>query len=250
MMDVADWATQSGFGVRLCWGTAGLAALADDADAVALVDVLRFTTALDVATAAGAVVHPTPWPFDRTRIPLPDGAEIADGSGPRALSLSPASLSAVRLGEVVVLPSANGSHLSALAAASYATVAGGCLRNATAVARWLDDAAEGGDIAVVPCGERWPDGGLRPAVEDLLGAGAIVSALAGERSCSPEAAAAKAAFEAARPEMAAALADSASGRELRVKGLEDDVAWASQVDVSESVPVLGADGAYRAASKG
>ena len=56
-----------------------------------------------------------------------------------------------------------------------------------------------------------------------------------------------AAFRAARPEIATALAESVSGRELRDKGLEDDVAWASEVDVSECVPVLGADGAYRAA---
>jgi 2-phosphosulfolactate phosphatase len=126
-------------------------------------------------------------------------------------------------------------------------VAGGCLRNAAAVSRWADDRAERGAIAVVPCGESWPDGSLRPGVEDLLGAGAIVSELAGERSCSPEAAAAMGAFRAARPEIATALSESVSGRELREKGLEDDVAWASEVDVSECVPVLGPDGAYRAA---
>ncbi|HEY6427840.1 MAG TPA: hypothetical protein VIX84_11440, partial [Acidimicrobiales bacterium] len=67
-----------------------------------------------------------------------------------------------------------------------------------------------------------------------------------ERSCSPEASAAQAAFLAARPEIASALADSASGRQLRDKGLEDDVTWASEVDVSECVHRLGADGAYRA----
>jgi 2-phosphosulfolactate phosphatase len=239
------WATQSGFGVRLCWGTAGLTALADGVAAVVLVDVLRFTTALDVAAAAGAAVRPASWPFDPAQAPA--GAEVADGSGPRALSLSPASLTLLAPGDLIVLPSPNGSHCSSVAAASCATVAGGCLRNASAVARWLDDRAEGGAVAVVPCGEIWPDGGLRPAVEDLLGAGSIVSELAGERSCSPEAAAAMAAFRAARPEIGTALAESVSGRRLRDKGLEDDVAWAGEVDVSECVPVLGADGAYRAA---
>jgi 2-phosphosulfolactate phosphatase len=243
----ADWATQSGFGVRLCWGPAGIKALADDVAALVLVDVLRFTTALDVATAAGAVVLPAPWPLDPMRVPA--GAEVADGSGSRGLSLSPASLAALAPGEVIVLPSPNGSHCSSVAASVCDTVVGGCLRNASSVARWIDDAAEGGAVGVVPCGEGWPDGGLRPGVEDLLGAGAIVSVLAGGRSCSPEASAAQAAFLAARPEIARGLADSASGRHLRDKGLEDDVTWASEVDVSECVPRLGADGAYRAASQ-
>ena len=246
MSDEAQWAAQSGFGVRLCWGTAGITALADEVAALVLVDVLRFTTALDVATAAGAVVHPAPWPLERAQLPA-GVAEVADGSGPRALSLSPASLAVLSAGDVIVLPSPNGSHCSTVAARVCTTVVGGCLRNAGAVARWVDEAVEGGAVGVVPCGETWLGGDLRPAVEDLLGAGAIVSELEGERSCSPEAAAALAAFRAARSEIASALAESASGRQLRDRGLEDDVAWAGAVDVSECVPVLGADGGYRVA---
>jgi 2-phosphosulfolactate phosphatase len=242
----AEWAVQSGFGVRLCWGAAGMRALAVEVAALVLVDVLRFTTALDVATAAGAVVRPAPWPLDGAQLPA-GAAEVADGSGPRALSLSPASLAALSAGDIIVLPSPNGSHCSTVAATLCATVVGGCLRNAGAVARWVHDASEGGAVGVVPCGEMWPGGGLRPAVEDFLGAGAIVSELSGERSCSPEAAAALAAFRSARPEIVSALAESASGRQLRDRGLEDDVAWAGALDVSECVPVLGVDGGYRRA---
>lgn len=245
MSDGPGWATQSGFGVRLCWGVTGLQALADEVAAVALVDVLRFTTALDVAASAGAIVGVAPWPLDRAD--SPDGVEMADGTGPRRLSLSPGSLVGLAAGERIILPSANGSHISVAAADAGVAVVGGCLRNAVAVARWLDERAGGGAVAVVPCGERWPDGSLRAAVEDLLGAGAIVSHLAGERSCSPEASAARAAFEAARAEIATALAESVSGRELRAKGLEDDVLFSAEVDVSECVPVLGAERAYRAA---
>jgi 2-phosphosulfolactate phosphatase len=223
----------------------GLRALADKVEAVVLVDVLRFTTALEVAASAGAIVGVASWPFDR--LERADGVEEADGSGPRGLSLSPGSLAGLARGDRILLPSANGSHISAVAVGAGALVVGACLRNAAAVARWVDHRAGGGAISVVPCGERWPDGSLRPAVEDLLGAGALVSQLAGERSCSPEASAARAAFEAARPEIETALAESVSWRELRLKGLEDDVLWAADVDVSECVPVLGADRAYRAA---
>ncbi|MDP7133332.1 MAG: hypothetical protein QF437_22750, partial [Planctomycetota bacterium] len=56
---------------------------------------------------------------------------------------------------------------------------------------------QGRKIGVVPAGERWPDYSLRPALEDILGAGAILSCLGGIKTA--EAQTAVEMFEAARP---------------------------------------------------
>jgi 2-phosphosulfolactate phosphatase len=241
-------AAGTGFDVRLGWGPVGVQSLCRDVGRVVLVDVLRFTTALDVAVTAGARVLPAPWPFDPARA-LPDGVELADGTGPRALTLSPSTLTALGPGDRIVLPSANGSHCSALATKGGATVVGGSLRNAEAVAQWILHQARDGvsPVGVVPCGERWPDGSLRPALEDLIGAGAIVDALLQAGSSllpSPDAAAAAGAFRAVAHDLVRTLAESVSGRELRALGREDDIGWAAARNASRTVPVLGDDGAY------
>jgi 2-phosphosulfolactate phosphatase len=228
------------FDLRLGWGPPGIAALGPDVTTVVLVDVLRFSTALDVAVGRGARVVPVPWPYEGE-----DGT-VADGRGPQGLSLSPGTLAVLSPGQSVILPSANGSHCSVAAAATGAVVVGASLRNAGAVARWLAAGWPGPPIAVIPAGERAPDGSLRRAVEDALGAGAVVSALRQEVPgwrVSPAAVAAAARFEAARGALATTLTDTVSGRELQAKGLAADLGWAAAFDVSAAVPVL-RDGAY------
>jgi 2-phosphosulfolactate phosphatase len=121
-------------------------------------------------------------------------------------------------------------------------VLAGCLRNASAVARAAREAGEDGPVAVVAAGERRPDGSLRPAVEDLLGAGAVLHALAGRPS--PEARAAVAAFR--QRDLPGDLLACASGRELAALGRVAEVRLAAEHDVSRVVPVL-RDGAFTAA---
>lgn len=64
-------------------------------------------------------------------------------------------------------------------AARVTTVVAGSLHNARAVADWLAREHDEDDqtVAVIAAGAAWPDGSLRPAVEDLWGAGAILAAL-------------------------------------------------------------------------
>lgn len=240
---------QRPFDVRLEWGPGGAEALRDVACAV-VVDVLSFTTAVTVAAERGIVVHPFRWRDERAAAYAAEvGATLAVGrleaareSAP-GVSLSPAAMARVEGVTRVVLPSPNGSTISTALAGAGATVVAACLRNAPAVAAWLTTRAASGPIAVIPAGERWPDDTLRPAVEDLWGAGAVVAGLlAAGLSASPEARVAAAAFGAA--DLPGDLQECVSGRELRDRGFTADVAIAGEYGVSSVVPVL-VDGAFR-----
>jgi 2-phosphosulfolactate phosphatase len=225
--------------VRFEWGVAGVEALARAGGVVVVVDVLRFTTAVDVAVGHGLRVQPYRWRDDSvTAFAASLEAVVADGDQGRP-SLSPGSLRALAPGSRVVLPSPNGATCAAVAAEAGATVVAACLRNAAAVAGWLREQAA--PVAVIACGERWPDGALRPALEDLLGAGAVLSALPGAHS--PEAQAATAAWHAARDRVPEVVAACSSGREQTVRGWSDDLHDAVQVDASPAVPLL-LDGAF------
>ena len=170
------------------------------ADIVVVVDVLRFSTQAVDAAAAG-----------------------------RTLALAG--------GESV-----NGAPVAA--AASGAVVLAGCLRNARAVARAIvDEQHRRGDrvrIAVIAAGESRDASTVRFAVEDQLGAGAIVAALGdlGIDHTSPEAAVAGEMFRALRGAVRHMLLASGSGQELVDRGLRGDVVHAAEIDADHTVPVL------------
>jgi 2-phosphosulfolactate phosphatase len=219
---------------RCEWGERGLEALAP-ADVAIIVDVLSFSTCVDVAVARGVAVLPFAWRSPAAEeFARAQNAELAGARGAARYSLSPASFADAPRGLRCVLPSPNGAALSLRAAASSAVVIAGCLRNATAVARLASRV--GRSFNVIAAGERWPDDTLRPALEDWLGAGAILRGLPGAKS--PEAQAAIAAFDAIRPDFQSAIAASASGRELVARGFPRDVASACAFDTSSIVPRL------------
>ena len=248
---------QAAYRLRCDWGPAGARALVADArpgDLAVVVDVLSFTTTLTVALDRGLEVLPYPWAAaEAPAYAEQRGAVLArgrrQGLATGEVSLSPASYDGVSGPGRVVLPSPNGSAISFALADAGVTVVGACLRNAAAVGRWLAGAT--GRISVVAAGERWPDGSLRPAVEDLWGAGAVLAGLSssglssagpGLIDASPEARAAVAAYVEVRDDVGRALPACASGRELVAGGFARDVAIAAEVDVSSVVPVLRGDG--------
>jgi 2-phosphosulfolactate phosphatase len=232
---------QDGFGARFEWGLEGLRALAPGVASVVIVDVLSFSTAVDVALGRGARVYPYRWrDASAERFARAHEAQLAVGrrdmTEARPLSLSPGSLRRLEPGTAVVLPSPNGSTLTLAASELGARVLVGCLRNAGAVARAAREA--GGPVCVLAAGEQWPDDdSLRPAFEDQVGAGAILDALDAARP-SPEALSAIAAFRAVREGLEGALLDCASGRQLTEVGFPDDVREAARLDASRCVPLL------------
>jgi 2-phosphosulfolactate phosphatase len=246
-----SFAEQAGFAYRFEWGPNGLRTLAPAADVVIIVDVLRFTTAVSAAVETGGIVFPYRWSDDgAAAFAREHDAILAGRREEGVLSLSPSDLLGVAPGTRLVLPSPNGSAL-AFAAHQHGAghVLAGCLRNASATAELARRlAGVTGTIAVIGAGERWhgTTGPLRPAVEDLLGAGAILAALDPAASishpgCSPEAAAARSAFVAARPRLDDILPSTASGRELLARGWADDVAAASAWDVTKVAAILRGD---------
>jgi 2-phosphosulfolactate phosphatase len=245
---------QSPFAERCDWGEAGLRALAAGAAVAVVVDVLSFSTAVAVALERGAMVQPLRWRGQGEAAARSWGAYLAASRtaiGPdQPFSLSPVSLFGLRPGDRLVLPSPNGSHLCALAAERYEFVLAGCLRNAGAVARAARALAEERPIAVIAAGARRRDAEdrLRPAVEDLIGAGAILTALGG-RAVAPEALVAIGAFAAARHALPEVLGESVSGRELRDAGYAEDVAVAAAFDVAPVAPLL-VSGVFRAWDEG
>ena len=174
---------QSDFEVRCEWGENGVAQLASKSDVVVIVDVFSFSTCVEIATHRGAIVHPYRWRDETAvRFAASLAAELAGGRGHQAkYSLSPQSLLGIPSGTRLVLPSPNGATL-ALGTGDTPTLAG-CLRNYRAVA--LAARKYGKCISVIPAGERWSDGSLRPAWEDWIGAGAILSQLNGSPEAHP-----------------------------------------------------------------
>jgi 2-phosphosulfolactate phosphatase len=242
---------QQGFQVRFDWGPAGAEIIGQDAAIVAVVDVLSFTTSLTVAIDRGIDVFPYRFHDDSAAAYARTHDAVlalgrAEATKRGGVSLSPASIRRATGITRLVLPSPNGSTIAQRLSSLGATVIGVSLRNTDAAAAWTLnrlDRTPDAVVAVIASGERWRDGALRPALEDLWGAGAFIASLAARRalSLSPEARAATSAYERDADQLAELLPDCASGRELLANGYPEDVAAALELNASTNVPVLAGD---------
>lgn len=265
---------QHGADVRFDWGMQGLESLlGGGVRTIVIVDVLRFSTAVDVACGRGAAVTPfsgsaTEAAEEASRRGAVVAGETPSGGDTTVPSLSPVSLRNLTSSDHILLPSENGSRLARHASTAGVVVLAGCLRNASAVAATITDFP----VGVIAAGETWPDGSLRVAVEDAWGSGAVIRGLSpldatdptfglfamfGEalgsemqppsrspsRSLSPEAAWAAANLPKDLPTI---LPKTATGRELSDAGWSLDIEVAAALDVSRTVPKLDVQGTFRA----
>ncbi len=229
--------TQSEYDLRCEWGRPGVEYLAPISDVVIIIDVLSFSTAVDIAVARGASILPHRWKDESAAaFAASKGALLAVPRMPETgYSLAPASLQSIPAGTVLVLPSPNGSTLSTIPSAALTYTA--CIRNAAAVAAHAQ--RHRARIAVIPAGEQWPGDALRPAIEDLIGAGAVLTNLPGRTS--PEAETAIAVFDRFRNNLREALSRSGSGQELIERGFPSDVELAAEYGVSSAIPIFQQD---------
>jgi len=241
----AEVFAQSPYRCRLDWGRHGARAAAERQDILVIVDTLSFSTAVVTAVQGGGLVYPCAEDEQPGALAQRIGGEVAvrrkDVPAKGRFSLSPLTYLHLTPGTRIVLASPNGATCSRHArAVPFLFV--GTLVNAEAVATLVSHLLDTTDrcVTIIACGERWhppaADGALRVALEDYLGAGAILASLRYERS--PEARVCASACTHSRLDLAALLWECGSGRELRGMGFPEDVRHAAQLNSYDAVPVM------------
>ncbi|GAC1407582.1 MAG: hypothetical protein NVS4B11_32120 [Ktedonobacteraceae bacterium] len=241
--------SQHPYRCRLDWGRYGTHQAAERGDVLVIVDTLSFSTAVATAIHYGGIIYPCTQDEDAAAFAERIHGEAAvhrrrDVPEKGHFSLSPCTYMNIEPGTKVVLASPNGATCSRYAR-QVPYLFAGALVNAQAVALAVSQVIEEHplDVTIIACGERWKtlaeDGELRIAIEDYLGAGAILSYLQQEKS--PEARVCEGAFLHVRDDIENVLWECGSGRELREMGFGVDVQHAAQLNVYASAPIMSDD---------
>jgi len=210
--------------------------------AVVIFDVLRATTTMTAALAVGveeirvfadvesarraaaeaAQLRPRPLLCGEMQCLPPAGFDL--GNSPGALNES------AHRGRTLFMSTTNGTR-AIIAARSAPLVLIGALVNASAVAGVLSEA--GRDVTLLCAGTNG-----EPAMEDVIGAGAVAEALGARGGVTHESDLARMAvwlFRGARGDFRAALAEGSGGRNVVLAGLAADIDFAARFDVFDVV---------------
>jgi 2-phosphosulfolactate phosphatase len=227
------------------WGRRGAKLAAQHGDIIVIVDVLSFATSVALAIDRGAFIYPGRMDNDPVEMARRIGGERAvkrpDVPEKGRFSLSPLTYRNVEPGQKVFVMSPNGATCSEIAI-SVPYVFAGALVNARAVGQTVSRLVveRGLRATVIACGEREriPSGEtrIRWAVEDYLGAGAILSYIDGGKSA--DAMVCEGAFLQSRDKLPELLHICQSGWELSSRGFGGDVDFAAKLNSIDSVPAL------------
>lgn len=237
---------QSSYRCNTEWGKRGAREAADRGDIVIIVDVLSFSSTVISALENGALIYPYPPHLNGKEYANKIGAQYILGRAEAAKlelpTLSPVSFNRSHSNHKYVLSSLNGAFCTWIASRVPILLIGSLLNaNAVAIAANQFSASLKANVSVIPCGEVWGDveefeDALRPAIEDYLGAGAILTHLQGSKS--PDAEVCIGAFQHAKTNLDHLIMECASGMELRERGFAEDVKHCSQLNIYQTVPIL------------
>ena len=230
--------------VHVALGPAEFAAAPLDGRAALVIDVLRATTSVVAACAAGCrSVIPVPDEAAARRVAgrFPPGECLLAGARVVApipgfdLGNSPLAFTSARVGgRVIVLTTTNGTN-TMLAAATAAAGAVASLTNAGAAARWARE--RGADLTLLCSGER---GGF--CLEDAVCAGFVVDALASDGTSglrlTDAAVAARRLADAYAGRLERLIQDAAWARHLHKAGRSEDFAACLALSSVDQVPRL------------
>ncbi len=237
--------------VQLDWGIDGLKLALGNHDIVVIVDTLRFSTAIVTAVANGFTIYPFSDKEKGAHYAHGIGAEISGKSGEAKYSLSPSSFmnAADKENKKVVVFSPNGAACAELVR-EHDIAYIGCLLNAKVLGKQIDKVVieKKKNITIIAAGEqRAIDTGERIvhdlkeaqrvfAVEDYLGAGAIISYSRLKKTSAAEVC--ELAFRASQDKLKDLMLKSFSGKYLVQHNLTKDVEHAAQLNQYDIIPII------------
>lgn len=208
-----------------------------------VIDTLRATSTIAAALLAGALaVYPVSTIEEaeaRSVLAGEDTLLAGERGGVKIagfdLGNSPLECSsAALLGRNLVLTTSNGTPLLRACHAARRVITAALVNRRTAALFCL---SRGDDVVIACAGQ-----GGRPALEDVLTAGAVIETICEQRhegvSLSDTALLALSAFRHSQPQLEQSLWESPAGQRLKDIGYADDIKWCAAIDAVELVPIL------------